>query len=132
MNSKNREVLELTWCDFGILVDYLIERIKADGRKFDSVYGIPRNGSIVAAIIAKILNLRLVEKPDSVKTLIVDDISDTGKTLRPLKISFASNVIATIHYREDTEIMPDIVVEDAKDKWIQYPWEKYEQRESSS
>jgi hypoxanthine phosphoribosyltransferase len=56
--------------------------------------------------------------------LIVDDICDTGKTLKPFK--YESNVYtATLHYKTLAIIEPDFWWKLApSNEWIVYPWER--------
>ena len=54
---------------------------------------------------------------------IVDDIADTGQTLNSFS-KLDDVYIATIHYHEQSQFVPDKWVLQKKDKWIVYPWEK--------
>lgn len=73
----------------------------ARGQNFDSVYGIPRGGLVTAVLLSHRLNLPLKLKIEELngKTLIVDDISDSGKTLEKFgtQLSFKP-VVATLFY----------------------------------
>ncbi len=122
-NTDNLNKMYISWEQFGIDIDKLANLISLEAREFDSIYGIPRNGTIISSILSKMLNLKMVDYPDSTRTLIVDDISDSGKTLKEYKNKFNGNVIACIFYRQNTEIMPDIVVYDAQKDWIVFPFE---------
>lgn len=62
----------------------LADKVKASGKKYNSVYGIPSGGLIPAYIIAMNLEVPLVTKPGE-NTLVVDDLSDSGSTLLPYK-----------------------------------------------
>ena len=55
--------------------------------------------------------------------LIVDDISDTGRTLKQFK--FEENIYtATLHWKQSSEYQPDYFWEIAyENEWIVYPWE---------
>lgn len=58
-------------------------------RRWEHVYGVPRGGCVAALIVQSLahrdgLSLMLLDRPDLTEnTLIVDDIIDSGKTLRP-------------------------------------------------
>ena len=58
----------------------------------------------------------------SPKTLVVDDICDSGKTLSDL----AGGYSAVLHYKPHTSLyVPDIyAVVHEGDEWIIYPWER--------
>ena len=53
--------------------------------------------------------------------LVVDDIADTGETLKDFQNKH--NVICTFHYHEQSIVKPDFYCEEKGDKWIVYPWE---------
>ena len=111
----------LFWGKFGLMVDRLADLIKKSKTKFDGVYGIPRGGLILAVCLAHRLNLPFREKCTK-KTLLVDDISDTGKTLRqtPHKKS------ACLYTTTWTTKQPDFALElkQKKDDWIVFPGEE--------
>lgn len=97
----------------------------ANGRDFDSVYGIPRGGLIAAVSLSHRLNLplKLNIKEINEKTLVVDDISDSGKTLEKFEkqLSFKP-VVATLFYHKDTSAVPDFYARE-KTYWVIFPWE---------
>ncbi len=53
------------------------------------------------------------------ETLVVDDISDTGKALSIYKKFFR----ATWYYHKQSKNPPDIWIREKKEKWIRFPWE---------
>ena len=112
--------INLNWEKFGILVEKLSEKIKFSKEKFDGVYGIPRGGLPLAVILSNKLSLKLLDKPTE-STLVVDDISDTGKTLKKTK----HKKIAALFSTGWTEMKPDFFIETKKTKedWIVFPWE---------
>jgi len=107
----------LSWGDIDNLCEELCRKI--DVTCFDSVYGIPRGGAVIAIILSHKLNLEYVVAPRDVRTLVVDDICETGHTLREYKDHYAC---ATLHYVPTADIQPDWWVEEKKE-WILYPWE---------
>jgi len=64
--------------------------------------------------------------------LIVDDVIESGKTLKLVKEHFyskgAKNVYLTVLFnkKKNKLIEPDFYAKIIDDKWIVYPWEKYE------
>jgi len=64
--------------------------------------------------------------------LIVDDIWDSGRTMRAVLKYFStyetSNIkTCTVYLKENAEGKPDYYSEIAKeDEWVVFPWEKYE------
>ena len=53
--------------------------------------------------------------------MVVDDIADTGKTLKTFDTN--KNIICTFHHTEESIVSPKFSVFDKNDKWIVYPWE---------
>lgn len=110
---------QFTWVDFDDAIKDMVAALKGIGIR--NIYGIPRGGLVVAVALSHQLNLPLSDSV-GLNTLVVDDISDTGKTLAPYK----EHLTATIHYRRGSEVQPDIWVRLKTDKWILYPWERYQ------
>ena len=87
-NIFQREIVSITNDEFMRLVFQLADYIRAFPRNFDTIYGVPKNGTIIASLLAKILNIRFVNNVVTTRTLIVDDISDDGITLQPYRENF--------------------------------------------
>ena len=117
----------ISWETLGIMIEKLAEKIKNSNFNFDEIYGIPNNGTIIAITLVKLLNKKICYDikctKDSSKVLIVDDISDSGKTLSSILQDNTNVYTATLHVRKDTIVVPNIYIEDAEDFWIKYPWE---------
>ncbi len=109
------------WNQIIKFLDKLAKLIEKDVSQFDGIYGIPRGGLPPAVILSHKLNLPLLLSPTK-KSLIIDDISDTGKTL----INYKPNKIATIFNTKWTKAKPDYFVawKKSKDSWIVFPWEE--------
>jgi hypoxanthine phosphoribosyltransferase len=95
-------------------------------RDYTGVYGIPRGGLIPAVIISNLLNIPLLASPRD-GCIVVDDIVDTGSTIKPYTFSHHDRKVTTVtiaqkttaEFRADlafTEITPD-------DGWVKFPWE---------
>ncbi|HEY4497409.1 MAG TPA: phosphoribosyltransferase [Candidatus Paceibacterota bacterium] len=109
-----------TWRQFDQDIHRIARRAQKLNKKFDGVWGPPRGGLPLAVCLSHTLRLPLLVKPMS-KTLIVDDIADTGKTL----VRFAdSHVVATIFYHKQSIFEPTIWLRQKKNFWIMFPWEK--------
>jgi len=98
--------------------------------KYQYVFGIPRGGLIVAVYLSHRLNLELltdrsmemIEDPDSI--LVVDDLVDTGKTLKTYDIHFDT---ATIFYKPRSEIIPTYFIYETED-WVIFPYENPDEK----
>ena len=106
--------------------------LKDTGKDFKGVYGIPRGGVILAVLLSHKLDLPYVENPYDYQLddfIVIDDIADTGETLKFYEETFEKSYIVTIHEHEQSIVKPDYSVIDKGDKWIVYPWETEESEE---
>lgn len=121
--------------------------------KFDTVVGIARGGLVPAVYIANQLEVAKVESvgvrsysghdqgslefyqdiPDVMgqTVLLVDDLCDTGDTMRAVHDKLAETVhrvfTATIFYKPKSTYRPDAYWKEVKDDhWVVFPWEKQE------
>lgn len=88
----------------------------------DSVYGIPRGGTIPAQLLSQALGIKVVTVPGR-HTIIVDDIVDSGKTIRPYVEQGLMTV--SLHCKPHASPQPTLYVH-MIDDWIVYLWEKDE------
>jgi hypoxanthine phosphoribosyltransferase len=139
---------------YGSLLN-LSEAVRKSGFEADLIVGVSRGGWIPARIMSDLLgNLNLanvtaefyvgvaetrqepsITQPVSVsvdgkKVLVVDDLADTGKSLKlvtsHLKNQGASEVkIATIYYKPLSITVPDYYEKETC-RWIVFPWEQKE------
>jgi len=139
---------------YGLLLN-LSEAVRKSGFEADLLVGVSRGGWIPARIMSDLLenpNLANVtaefyvgvaetrQEPsitqpvsasvDGKKVLVVDDLADTGKSLKivnaHLKNQGASEVrIATIYYKPWSITAPDYYEKETR-RWIVFPWEQKE------
>jgi len=115
------------------------------GGPYDGVVAITRGGLVPAAIVARELNLRLVDticiatyehkdqgRPNILKSvdgdgegmLIVDDLVDTGTTAKIVRDMLPKAHFATIYAKPAGKPMVDtFVTEVSQDTWILFPWD---------
>ncbi len=115
------------------------------GGPYDGVVAITRGGLVPAAIVARELNLRLVDticiatyehkdqgEPNILKSvegtgagmLIVDDLVDTGTTAKIVRDMLPDAHFATIYAKPAGKPMVDtFVTEVSQDTWILFPWD---------
>ena len=118
----------ITWGDIDDAVERLAINIINSEIKITAIGGLPRGGLIPAVILSHKMNIPFVSQaylaqvPGNI--LIVDDICDTGKTLKRFK--FESNIYtATLHYKTSAEYEPHFWWRLApENEWIVYPWER--------
>jgi len=117
---KNTGQIEiLSYEKFVDACKYIASRI--DTTKVKNIYGIPRGGIVPAVYISHLTGLPIIEEDHmSERTLVIDDIADSGQTLAVFNNYYKT---ATIYYHKQSIIEPDIWVYEKRDKWIQFPWE---------
>lgn len=109
----------ISWDDINILVDELCSTIVISGAEIKSITGIERGGLIPAVMISHKLNIPYVTKINR-HTLVVDDICDTGETLKKTVAGFT----ATLHYKKTAIFTPNFYSKEVGTEWIVYPWER--------
>ena len=109
----------LSWDDINILVEDLCQTIAASGAEIKSITGIQRGGLIPAVMISHKLHIPYVSRINK-DTLVVDDICDTGETLK----NTIGMYTATLHYKPTAIFTPDFYTKEVGTEWIVYPWER--------
>ena len=118
------------------MVDKISVWVKHMSNEIDNigaVYGLPRGGLPIAVELSHRLNLPLLmnyydrKVVTDKKELVVDDIADTGHTLKDFDNEH--NIICTLHYHQQSIVEPDYYVEEKGDRWIVYPWEEKDSEE---
>jgi len=152
--DKTHKFEALSWnYVYGLLIE-LAEKIKKSGFKPDIIVGISRGGWPPARIMSDLLenpnvasikvefylgvyetvDKPIITQPISIpikdkRILIVDDVSDTGKTLKLVYDELAKQSrevkMATLYYKPWADYKPDFYAK-VTDAWIIFPWERYE------
>ena len=121
MALKVDNKIYLGWDDVNDLVNTLCEKITTECPAIDSVFGLKRGGLIPAVLISHKLGLPWsdVMYPN---TLVVDDICDTGVTLK----NTVGCYTAVLHYKPHTSCyIPHLWAHvHESNEWIIYPWER--------
>lgn len=143
MNSNDSIVL--SWSD--IQQDTLLLAEKLRNHQWDRIYAVSRGGMIPAALIAYDLEIRhidticvksydsrkqgefeLIKSPvqeDMHNILIVDDISDSGKTAELIKKFYPETSYAALYVKRAGKDDVDYYIREyPEEKWIAFPWEK--------
>ena len=124
--QKNKLYLSWKW------VDEQINKIgdKLEGLDLEFVSGIPRGGLIPAVMMSHAYGIKYISYSSAKmlplelrkKTLIVDDISDTGLTMSEAdKLKFITSSLCT---RIGTKTLPRLTGElISGQQWLVFPWE---------
>ena len=96
MKDSNKVKIDYNY--YKCAVEAMAEQIKDKGRSYDAIYPIPRGGYFTAIQLSQLLGIRIecdIRKTTS-KTLVVDDICDSGKTIK----GFSNNDTAVTFVKE--------------------------------
>ena len=151
MTQSSQKSFPVTWDQFHRDSRALAWRLAGMG-SFDAVVAIARGGLVPAAIVARELNIRVVEcvavksydhqskggiqvlKPitedllqkarNGGKLLIVDDLVDTGATARVVREMLPGAHFATVYAKpKGREMVDTFITEVSQDTWIFFPWD---------
>lgn len=115
-----------SWEQFEEDIVRLLRIYKPLRHMIKNIYGIPRGGLLAAAKLSNILNIPLILNKNriSTRTLVIDDISDTGKTLKNLLKNKKFFSVATLWISDKTEYdqVSYCRIKEFKD-WVVFPWE---------
>lgn len=138
--------LYINWDEFHQHAKELCNKIKQSG-EYDKIVAISRGGLIPAGILAYELNIRNSQAINissydedkqradedieifgnvgevNEKTLIVDDLSDTGKTFRILRKRYPQAKYAAVYTKAKGQSVVDIYARPMPDEWIVFPWD---------
>ena len=124
--------IKLSWELIDELTDKIATEVSRSYKDIRFIYGIPRGGLIPAVIVSHKLGIKMISEVFS-NTLIVDDIVDTGETMK-IRVTEANvwgdtqNIVTTsLVTRSSAEYKPDITgMPLREDGWVCYPWENPE------
>ena len=123
----------ISWEGYDSYIDSITNWVKTSDLNLGAVYGLPRGGLPIAVSLSHRLHLPLLmdyydrKIVTDKKILVVDDIADTGHTLKDFENKH--NIICTFHYHEQSIIEPDYWIHKKDDDWIVYPWEREDSEE---
>lgn len=145
-NAENaQQVVTITWGQLHHDARMLASELVKLG-PFTKIVAVTRGGLIPAGIIARELDIRLVDtvciasyqerlqakgidilKPiqgDDSTWLIIDDLVDTGRTARAVRAMLPKGYFATLYAKPDGSALVDNYVREfAQDTWILFPWD---------
>lgn len=111
----------LSWLDIQTEVERLTQRLTGMSNGITHVYGIPQGGVPVALLVAQATGLLITDQPAPGRTLIVDDLVDTGTTMRTYR---EQGYLCEALYRKPhspQDLAPDATQVEA---WLAFPWER--------
>lgn len=150
--AGSRRAFPVSWEQFHRDARALAWRLASVG-PFDAIVCITRGGLVPAAIVARELNLRLIETicissydndgnqgPLNVlkgiapavgelgaggrRVLVVDDLVDTGATMKLVRDMLPQAHVATVYAKPlGRPLVDTFVTEVSQDTWISFPWD---------
>jgi len=139
----------VSWDDVQSLCRKLAEKIHKDRPDMNRMLAITRGGLFPAGILARELNIKLIDTVGiesysgneqkevsearilkefnqrfSHNILVVDDLADTGNTLRLLRKSLINPVICTLFVKPEGAGLVDYYAEEVgQATWVRFPWD---------
>jgi xanthine phosphoribosyltransferase len=132
-------------------VCHLAQILNQSNKEFDRIIGISRGGIFPSLILGRELNIKNIHTIivsgytddidtgqrkihyyyddflifDHSKTLVVDDLSDTGKTIEEVRKILPNCTYVTVYAKPLGSDHPDFsaVAIDNQDTWLVFPWE---------
>jgi xanthine phosphoribosyltransferase len=140
-------VLPLSWRDFHRDALALAAKLARLG-PFAGIVAVTRGGLVPAAIVARVLDLRLVEtvciasygdgkrqhldvlkrmEGDGDGWVVIDDLVDSGATARAVRDMLPAAHYATLYAKPEGKALVDTFVAEVEQAvWIVFPWESDE------
>jgi xanthine phosphoribosyltransferase len=140
------EQVYISWDEFHKHAKLLAEKIKQTGN-YNKIIAISRGGLIPAGIISYELDIadtqainissydnerqkdasEIIVKAEvgnvDEQTLIIDDLSDTGRTFQLVRNMYPKAKLVSVYAKPTGINSVDIYSTDAPDKWIVFPWD---------
>ena len=137
----------ISWEIFHQDVKNLCKKLRASKKPYNKIVAISRGGFIPSGIIAYELNIRnssvvnittyigdthiKIEKIDNTEhlgiidenTLIIDDLVDSGQTLKIMRKTYPNATYVTIYAKDNGKDQVDIYEKSMPDKWLVFPWD---------
>ena len=107
-----------SWEEFDKSVEHIANKCKF--LKFSGIYGVPRGGLCLAVALSHKLKINLISEPIK-NSLIVDDVYETGITLKTFKHIEGATFFVLFSKVEPTWWNSANISE--KNEWIVFPWE---------
>ncbi len=151
MPAPREKAFPVSWDQFHRDARALAWRLAGSG-PFDALVAITRGGLVPAAIVARELDLRLIEtigivtrhdykilgdlkviKPIApevakldadARILVVDDLVDTGATMKVVRELLPKAHVATVYAKPlGRPLVDTFITEVSQDTWIYFPWD---------
>lgn len=139
-NTNNFCKVYVSYSKYDILITALTQHLLTKHKKynFDIIIAPPRGALPIATHISHQLNVNYIETNikylfendlSQYKILIIDDIVDTGLTMKFIidGINNTNIYTSSLFYKPHSNFCPDFYVYKTQD-WIVFPWEKWDEK----
>jgi xanthine phosphoribosyltransferase len=144
------KAFHVSWDEFHRDARALAWRLSAAGR-FEGMVAITRGGLVPAAIVARELDMRIIDtvcvssyaavkvqeeikvlktvSPETARgsgegLLIIDDLADTGATIKQVRAILPKAHVATVYAKPlGRPLVDTFITEVSQDTWIYFPWD---------
>ncbi|CEL92432.1 unnamed protein product [Vitrella brassicaformis CCMP3155] len=139
--------LPLTWDLFHRDTVSLARRLKDTGKRFRGIVAVSRGGLLPAGVLSQQLDVKLVDTVcmssystdkkqhrlrclkgvfhDGLGWLVVDDLADTGETIRALRKMLPKATFVTVYAKPLGKPWVDMYVKSLEQSmWVSFPWER--------
>ncbi len=113
---------KLSWEQFDSAVEAIGKRYAS--HSLTGIYGVPRGGLCLGVALSHRLTLPLLNEPKN-GCLIVDDVYETGKTLKIIRAKIDATFVVWVSKRAPE--WWDAVITKSTDEWLLFPWENLDQ-----
>lgn len=124
------EMTYIQWHTIEEMVDVIAKQVRDSEKEYAYIAGVVRGGLVPAVMLSHKLDLPMVainpndEVSQHHEVLIVDEIYDTGKTMRTLMENNPRADFAVLFHNTDLAPLKYFAVKRKLDDWIVFPWEK--------
>ena len=143
--ERYKKILPITWEQLHRDTKTLAWRL-LEHRNFKSIVAITRGGLVPAAILARELNIRMIDticvasyqwqeqgasetvlkklEGDGSEMLLIDDLVDTGRTARIVRQMLPRAYFTTLYAKPAGRALVDnFIMEVSQDTWVLFPWD---------
>ena len=118
---------KMQWWTFDASLSKLKTQINPYKDQIKNIYGVPRGGLVIAVALSNYYNIPLItnQKKIDERTLVCDDLSDSGATFLNLLQKYHVTFTACLIVKKDTTNFFPTFFPSTIDgnKWIVFPWE---------
>ena len=127
------DILYITWDEFEQgakdIARQVARHMHDNHIRFTTIYGVPRGGLVLAVRLSYLLGIPLLHEPNKITTttLVVDDSTVTGKTLKNFCNKYNNKTAVFVHKPDTSIFTPDFICKTTT-KTVNYSWEAYDDR----